>query len=58
MKKQNANSDALYEERLHIMENLRKSFEIFCTPNTQTQFSQISSGTQGVHPNIQRNPES
>jgi hypothetical protein len=29
--RQAANSDKLYEEKLNIMENLRKSFEIFCT---------------------------
>lgn len=29
--KQNENQDALYEEKLHIMENLRKSFEVFCS---------------------------
>lgn len=29
--RQATNSDKLYEEKLNIMENLRKSFEIFCT---------------------------
>ena len=38
------------------MENLRKSFEIFCTPNTQSQISKLSQGTKG-HNNYQRNPE-
>jgi len=29
--RQASNSDKLYEEKLNIMENLRKSFEIFCS---------------------------
>jgi len=35
LSRQARNTDSLYEEKLNIMENLRKSFEIFCSSSTE-----------------------
>jgi hypothetical protein len=43
--RQATNSDKLYEEKLNIMENLRKSFEIFCKTTGGGNNSGVKSDT-------------